>query len=270
MVFPNEEGQNCKILQVETGYYHAIVYKQCNEEKRLYAWGKNVNESFPGSYFPIRLNISILNSTIVRITAGDSNTLMLVENGQIIVCDGTFLDCKFKSLGASVANVSCGQDHCVASTNDNRIFAFGNNRLFVLGIDNVTVQLFDEWKSSILFDNEIKQLENPTILQVLATNDNTYIYVREIAMDKIAIVLAVVGGVIVFVVLAVIVAACTIWRIRVARSKMNIKQLDSALLKKLTEESNHETIPIDNTFFEIKFEQLQELEGEFIYLELIA
>jgi alpha-tubulin suppressor-like RCC1 family protein len=140
-----------KVIAIASGANHVLLLTENNE---LWAWGKNENgqlaDNNPTAYNrPIRVQ-GLPSNRIVQIAAGDSHSMVLLDNGEI----WSWGDNSFGQSGlgdivsslipakvlqengnplANIVAITVGDFHSLALSSDGYIWAFGNNQDGQLG-----------------------------------------------------------------------------------------------------------------------------------------
>ncbi|KAI9499339.1 regulator of chromosome condensation 1/beta-lactamase-inhibitor protein II [Zychaea mexicana] len=138
-----------EIVDVVCGGMHTIA---TTREGRVWSWGCNDQGALGRSgeeYEPARVE-NLDNEHIVKVACGDSVTIALNDEGRLF-CWGTFrssegalgfskeqdvqkIPAVFEPLSKeTIVDIAAGADHCVALTNDGRVYTWGNGQQYQLG-----------------------------------------------------------------------------------------------------------------------------------------
>jgi len=153
----NEENYNspqiiCSLKDVEfieCGGYHAFC-KTLNNE--IFCWGRNDRgqlglENTDDQNTPI-LCSSLSNEDVIDIKCGESFTLVLTSNGDVLSCgsnylsqlgretDGHYYSSSFQKIEdlSEISRIECGCDHSLCIDINNDLYVFGANYLGQLGL----------------------------------------------------------------------------------------------------------------------------------------
>ncbi|KAI7848987.1 regulator of chromosome condensation 1/beta-lactamase-inhibitor protein II [Circinella umbellata] len=137
------------IVDIVCGAMHTIAITR---EGKLWSWGCNDQGALGRSgeeYEPDKVE-NLDTEHIVKVACGDSVTIALNDEGKLF-CWGTFRSAEgalgfsqeqdvqktpaiFEPLAnETIVDIAAGADHCVALTNDGRVYTWGNGQQYQLG-----------------------------------------------------------------------------------------------------------------------------------------
>jgi alpha-tubulin suppressor-like RCC1 family protein len=188
----NVPWQNTDINQIVCGGYHTFVLTNDNQ---IYACGNNTHNELGLGYIDNKNKFTKLenspwqNAKIRQIICGWYHTYILTYNNDLFACglneEGQLGlgDNKYRTVfaklvytpwrGSSIKQVACGYYYTFVLTDNNQLFACGNNLYGQLSLgDNIDRNLFIRLDNSLWGNKNIKQINCGNTHLFILTDDN--------------------------------------------------------------------------------------------------